>query len=211
MPGGQMKNRLGSDSATMSELFPVIGEKKNLIKKGHLLSVGAVFIYAVILMGTLGNPELFRNLLGLGIGAAVYFGLYLACGKSKPWYVLGAATAFTAFVMVTPIWSLIYTIFYSLPGTSDKPTGLIETLITRVVATGGAEELTKILPVVAFWWMGRKWKAASVAEPLDGILLAMASAMGFVFVETLGQYAPNLAAKYGDAVGLELAIVRILW
>lgn len=212
MPGGQMKNRLGSDSASMSELFPVMGEKKNLIKKGHLIGVGTVFIYAVVLMSVLENPVLFRNLLGIGIGVGVYFGLYLACGKAKPWYVLASATACTAMVMVTPIWNLIYTIFYSLPGTSEKPTGLIETLVTRVIATGGAEELTKILPVVGLWFLGRKvWPKAGVTEPLDGILLAMASAMGFVFVETLGQYATNISEKFGNVFGLELAIVRILW
>src|SRR5580693_8759881 len=102
MPGGQMKNRLGSESATMSEMFPVIGEKKNLLKKGHLIGVGVVLLYVIVLFGNLGNADVFRNMLGVGVGVGVYFALYQVCGKPKPWYVLVGATVITMIVMSSP-------------------------------------------------------------------------------------------------------------
>jgi len=213
MPGGQMKNRLGSESATMSELFPVIGEKKNLLKKGHLLAAGAVLLYAIVLFACLDQPDAFRSLLGLGLGVAVYTALYQMCGKKKSWYVLAGAALLTMIVMISPLWELIYLLFYSLTGNpkGTAPDTLPQLLLLRIVSTGGAEELTKILPVLLFWSLGRKLGKLSVTEPLDGILFAMASALGFVFVETLGQYASNAVKQAGQTAGLELVIVRILW
>ncbi len=209
-----MKNRLGSESATMSEMFPVIGEKKNLLKKGHLISVAVVLLYVIVLFSNLGNPDIFRNMLGVGVGVGVYFALYQVCGKTKPWYVLVGATLITMVVMSSPLWNLLYEIFYGITG---NPTGssdglsLPQILIMRIVSTGGVEELVKILPVVLFWALGRKSAKLGVMEPLDGILIAMASALGFVFIETLGQYANNAVQQGGTTVGLELVIVRILW
>jgi RsiW-degrading membrane proteinase PrsW (M82 family) len=214
MPGGHMKNRLGSESATMSELFPVMGEKKNLLKKGHLAGAAVVLLFAIVLLSNLGNHEVFRNMLGVGVGVGVYFALYQMCGKAKPWYVIVGAGLITMVVMSSPLWNLLYTIYYGLPGIPSgdaQSLSLPELLILRIVSTGGVEELVKILPVLLFWSLGRKFSKLSVTEPLDGILLAMASALGFVFIETLGQYAHNAVAQNGQTVGLELVIVRILW
>ncbi|HEY9601863.1 MAG TPA: PrsW family glutamic-type intramembrane protease, partial [Allocoleopsis sp.] len=57
-----------------------------------------------------------------------------------------------------------------------------------------------------------------VWEPLDGILLGTASAVGFTLLETLGQYVPEiindatLQAGVGDSqlLGLQLLIPRVL-
>jgi RsiW-degrading membrane proteinase PrsW (M82 family) len=49
-----------------------------------------------------------------------------------------------------------------------------------------------------------------VWEPLDGILLGSASAVGFTLLETLGQYVPQAGADAGQLVGLQLLIPRIL-
>ncbi len=213
MPGGQMKNRLGSESATMSELFPVIGEKKNLLRKGHLLKAAGILAYVILLFTCLNEPDTFRYLLGLGIGVGVFYALYQLCGKAKPWYVLAGATLITMAVMKSPLWDLLYLLFYGITGNvhGGEPDSLPQLLVLRIVSTGGVEELVKILPVLLFWAVGRKVSKLSVTEPLDGILFAMASALGFVFVETLGQYADNAVKAAGQTAGLELVIVRILW
>jgi hypothetical protein len=57
-----------------------------------------------------------------------------------------------------------------------------------------------------------------VWEPLDGILLAAASAAGFTFIETLGQYVPGIVQQVttqagegaGELVGVQLLIPRII-
>src|SRR5579863_2290675 len=170
MPGGQMKNRLGSESATMSELFPVIGEKKNLLQKGHLMTAAGILLYVIVLFACLDQPATFRDLLGLGIGVGVFSALYQICGKAKPWYVLAGATLITMAVMKSPLWDLLYLLFYSITGNLNgaEPAGLPQLLVLRIVSTGGVEELVKILPVLLFWWLGRKVPKLSVTEPLDG-------------------------------------------
>ena len=52
MPGGQLRNRPGSDSATPSELFPVLSKRKDLISKGLLIPVGIAFLFGMILTAT---------------------------------------------------------------------------------------------------------------------------------------------------------------
>jgi len=58
---------------------------------------------------------------------------------------------------------------------------------------GLMEELLKALPVLLAYVVGSRlsfpWRERiGVWEPLDGILLGAASAVGFTLLETLGQY-----------------------
>jgi RsiW-degrading membrane proteinase PrsW (M82 family) len=88
---------------------------------------------------------------------------------------------------------------------------------------GLMEELLKAVPIFLFMWLGRTRKSprrerVGVWEPLDGILLGAASAVGFTLLETLGQYVPNLVQQVtqeagqgaGELIGLQLLIPRIL-
>src|ERR1035441_8993371 len=91
MPGGQLRNRLGSDSATPSELFPVLSKRKELINKGLLIPVGIAFLFGIILTATASTPEIFRNVLGVGIGLGCFYVLYSLGGKKKPWWIFAVA------------------------------------------------------------------------------------------------------------------------
>jgi RsiW-degrading membrane proteinase PrsW (M82 family) len=88
---------------------------------------------------------------------------------------------------------------------------------------GLMEELLKALPVLGVYLIGRTlpntWSdRIGVKEPLDGILLGTASAVGFTLLETLGQYVPQITqnialqsgTEAGQLVGLQLLIPRIL-
>ena len=85
------------------------------------------------------------------------------------------------------------------------------------------EELLKALPVLGAMLLGNllknPWRdRVGVWEPLDGILLGSASAVGFTLLETLGQHVPNIiqnvtlqaGSDAGQLVGLQLLIPRIL-
>jgi RsiW-degrading membrane proteinase PrsW (M82 family) len=87
---------------------------------------------------------------------------------------------------------------------------------------GLMEELMKALPVLLACYLGKclrspRREEIGVWEPLDGILLGAASAVGFTLAETLGQYIPGiyqstLAAGEGAAqlASLQLLIPRVL-
>ncbi|NJN23383.1 MAG: PrsW family intramembrane metalloprotease [Acaryochloridaceae cyanobacterium RL_2_7] len=96
---------------------------------------------------------------------------------------------------------------------------------------GLAEELLKIIPVFILMYVGQSPVNSSghhpaslgVKEPLDGIVLASASGLGFTLVETLTQYVPNLinnvaselggsadALQAGQLLGIQLLVPRII-
>lgn len=80
---------------------------------------------------------------------------------------------------------------------------------------GLMEELLKSLPVLVALTIGRYLRSPwgerlGVWEPLDGILLGSASAVGFTLLETLGQYVPQIVQEVGELQGLQLLIPRIL-
>jgi len=238
MPGGQLRNRLGSDSATPSELFPVLSKRKELISKGLLIPVGIAFLFGIILTATASNPEIFRNVLGIGIGLGCFYVLYSLGGKKKSWWVFGLATIFTMVLMLSPLFHLFFLVFYDMIGTPQgdaiNQLSFGRQIIGRFCSTGMMEEFVKIIPVLLMWKWTRRMKSpmrekAGVTEPLDGILIGAASALGFVFVETLLQYAPNavmgvagsiakqlphlpteLYLLAGDVFGLQSVILRIL-
>lgn len=238
-PGGQLKNRLdASSSATGSEMFPVFGKRKELIKKGLIIPVGIAFLFGMILTAVVDKPAMFRNVLGIFIGLACFYAIYSLCGKRKPWYVLVGATVFTAALMYSPFFHLFFLLFYNMIGTPQGEAfdqlSFPRQVIGRFFSTGGMEEFVKIIPVLIVWKLTSKLKSPKreyigVTEPLDGILIAAASALGFVFLETLGQYAPNavmnvaanihnhlpdlpaeVAVLAGSVFGLESVIMRIL-
>ena len=238
MPGGQLRNRLGSESATPSELFPVLSKRKDLISKGLLIPVGIAFLFGMILTATAAEPEIFRNVLGVGIGLGCFYVLYSLGGKKKSWWVFGLATIFTMALMLSPLFHLFFLVFYDMAGTPQgdavNQLSFVRQIIARFVSTGMMEELVKIIPVLLIWKWTSRMKSplrekAGITEPLDGILIGAASALGFVFVETLLQYAPNavlgvagsiakqlpqlppeLYVLAGDVFGLQSVILRIL-
>lgn len=101
-------------------------------------------------------------------------------------------------------------------GRDSYPTALI----TNFFGAGLAEELLKSIPIFVAAFVGSQYRSQrlGVWEPLDGILIGAASAVGFTLLETLGQYVPNivsdLAPRAGagaaQLVGLQLLIPRVL-
>jgi RsiW-degrading membrane proteinase PrsW (M82 family) len=229
---------MAADSATPSELFPVFGKRKELVSKGQLIPVGIAFLIGIILTATAGQPEIFRNVLGVGIGMGCFYLLYSLGGKKKPWWVFVGATLFTAVLLLSPLFHLFFLVFYDMIGTPQgeafSQLSFPRQVLGRFFSTGMMEEFVKIIPVLLMWkWTARMKSPArervGVTEPLDGILIGAASALGFVFVETLMQYAPNavmgvagniakqlpqlppsLYILAGDVFGLQSVILRIL-
>lgn len=105
----------------------------------------------------------------------------------------------------------------------DPTTGFLNQLISHFFGAGLMEELLKALPIFVLFAIGRLLRSPNrerigVWEPLDGIVLGAASALGFTLVETVGQYVPNImqqaAQEFGTDAGyvyaIQLLIPRIL-
>ncbi len=216
--------RIDND-ARWSQLLPIFSSPKDLHRKAYLIP-GIITVGLVVLLFVV-NGIVYQLLLGTYLaGAALYF-VYLLCGKPKPWWVLIGSSVFTAVILLSPVLSLFIFIFrVILPGNIPNDINSItfpELFIRFFFGAGLLEELLKALPIIAFYLLGKRLASPGrerigVWEPLDGILVGSASAVGFTLVETLGQYVPGTIARVahtmgvdaGLRAGLQLLIPRIL-
>ena len=208
------------DSVSFTQLFPIISTGKDLTRKAYLIPGILTVVFVVLMFATVGNPQANQVIVGSYIAFAAYYFVYQLCGKSKPWWVLVATALSTILILLSPLLDLFIKVFRDiLPGTLDatSPDGITftELLVRMFFGAGLMEELLKILPVLGAYWVGKSlrspWRERiGVWEPLDGILLGTASAVGFTLLETLGQYVPLISQNSGQSVGLQLLIPRIL-
>jgi RsiW-degrading membrane proteinase PrsW (M82 family) len=141
--------------------------------------------------------------------------------------VLLASALATTLILVSPLLDIFIFVFrVILPGqlpSPEDPTTFTELLVRYFFGAGLMEELLKALPVLGAFAIARVLPSplrerVGVWEPLDGILLGTASAVGFTLLETLGQYVPYITQNAsvqsgvaaGQLVGLQLLIPRIL-
>ncbi|MFM2062651.1 MAG: hypothetical protein RLZZ507_2321 [Cyanobacteriota bacterium] len=215
------------DSVSFTQLFPIISTGKDLTRKAYLVPGILTVIFVVLMFGTVGYPQANQVIVGSYIAAAAYYFVYQLCGKQKPWWVLIAMALSTMLILLSPLLNFFIFVFReilpgSLPSSQDSIT-FTELLVRMFFGAGLMEELLKALPVLAAYFIGKSlptpWRERiGVWEPLDGILLGTASAVGFTLLETLGQYVPVITQNVtqqsgvgaGQLVGLQLLIPRIL-
>jgi len=213
-------------SMTLTKLLPIFATGNQLWQQAYLLPGMITVFFVVMMFAFLGQPQLFNLTISGYISLAAYYFVYRLCGKKKPWWIILGAALFTAIILRSPILQIFIWFFYKvLPGTA--PTGqvnFVSVLIAMFFGAGLMEELLKALPVFGLWLIGwrsgRTWRSrVGISEPLDGILIGAASAVGFTLTETLGLYVPNIiqnvANQAGNAgaaelTGLQLLIPRVL-
>ncbi|MBV5260306.1 PrsW family intramembrane metalloprotease [Synechococcus moorigangaii CMS01] len=215
-----------NSNLTLTQLFPIAATGKDLSSKGYLIPGVLTVIFVVLMFATIGEPGLFNLLLGFYIAGTAYYYIYQLCGKRKAWWIIIGAALLTAFLLVSPVLSLFILVFREiLPGNISDSDSILQLFIGMFFGAGLMEEILKAIPIFAAMALGNLFAATSrgrerigVTEPLDGILLGTASAVGFTLIETLGQYVPNIVNEVslqvdpgtGELLGLQLLIPRIL-
>jgi RsiW-degrading membrane proteinase PrsW (M82 family) len=216
-----------ADSISFTQLFPIISTGKDLTRKAYLIPGILTVVFVVLMFATVGQPSANQVIVAIYIASAAYYFIYQLCGKPKPWWVLLASALTTGVILLTPVLDLFIFVFRGLlPGnlpSEQEPITFTELLVRMFFGAGLMEELLKAIPVLVAFLIARglpsPWRERiGVAEPLDGILLGTASAVGFTLLETLGQYVPNITQAVsaqsgtgaGDLAGLQLVIARIL-
>lgn len=211
---------------TADELTPFLSTQTYLRERGYLLPGGLTVVFVVLMYAAIGIPVLYDLILATYIaGAASYF-VYRFCGKPKPWWVMVGAGFATMLILASPLLALFTLVFRGLlPGSipaNFEQLSFSTRFIHMLFGAGLMEELLKAMPVFGALWLGRQlrspqWEQIGVWEPLDGILLGVASGVGFTLFETLGQYVPNIVQSVsmltpgiGALLGVQLLIPRML-
>lgn len=220
-------NAVEHESLTFTQLFPIASTGKQLSQKAYLYPGIATVIFVISMFLAVGNSAAFNFLLAAYLSGAAYYFIYQLCGKHKPWWILFCSGLATVLILLSPLLIGFIVVFREvlpgrLPAEGEKISFLVF-LIRMFFGAGLMEELLKALPVLGAMVLGNllrnPWRdRIGVWEPLDGILLGSASAVGFTLLETLGQYVPHIiqnvtlqaGADAGQLVGLQLLIPRIL-
>ncbi|MEZ2304103.1 MAG: PrsW family glutamic-type intramembrane protease [Microcoleus sp.] len=222
-----LSNAGEKENLTFTQLFPIASTGKQLSQKAYLYPGIATVVFVVSMFVAVGNSAAFNFLLAAYLSGAAYYFIYQLCGKHKPWWILFCSALGTILILLSPLLIGFIVVFREiLPGrlpTEGEQISFFPFLIRMFVGAGLMEELLKALPVLAAMLLGNllrnPWRERiGVWEPLDGILLGSASAVGFTLLETLGQYVPNIIHNVtlqagpdaGELVGLQLLIPRIL-
>ncbi len=215
---------------SFTQLFPILSTGRDLTKKAYLIPGVFTVVFVVLMFATVGQPETaFFNqmLVAIYLSGIAYYFVYQLCGKHKPWWVLFSTAIATGLILLSPLLSLFILIFRNiLPGRLpllEETINFPQLLLRMFFGAGLMEELLKALPILAAYFIGQKlrspWRERiGVWEPLDGILLGTASAVGFTLLETLGQYVPEISRNVGlqsgegigQLVGFQLLIPRII-
>ena len=207
------------DNLTLTQLIPIISTGKDLKKKGFLIPASLTVIFVILMFATIGSFDVFAFIVAFYIAGIAYYFLYQLCGKKKSWWFLVGCAFMTIILLVSPVWILFDYIFRSvLPGdvwSVPDDASFLSHFIANFFGAGMAEELLKAIPIFAALFLGKilndKWRSKiGVEEPLDGILIGTASAVGFTLLETLFQYVPDIVDQVGESAGLQLLIPRIL-
>lgn len=196
--------------------------------------------FSLPLSGAIIKTIIFNSTLAIYISTVAFYFVYSLCGKRKAWWVLFGSFLITflqllVFYLNQPTKVLPFTtlgpffyFFRDIPKIIfglEPLDNLTKVFISQLFGAGLMEELFKAIPIFFFFILGHlltssasKRNYIGVTEPLDGILLGAASAVGFTLPETLIQYVPGaifhtasqVDTGTGLLVGLQLLIPRVL-
>ena len=177
-----------ADDISRTELLPFLLPFSDLRRRVYLWPGLTLAVFVVVLLALAGfkNEEGFFWVLATLISLGTLYLVYLACGQKQPFF-------YVLLIAVLAFW-LDATI---LPGINNA-----EALLPVFVAPGLVEETVKAMPLglvlLAAWKMPHaRRRKYGLREPLDGILVAAASATGFSFLETMFVYVPHYGALIG--------------
>jgi RsiW-degrading membrane proteinase PrsW (M82 family) len=155
---------------------------------------GAVFCAALLIFAALDDQAGFFWCLASLISLANLFLFYLWCGKKMPF----------------PFLFIIAIVAFGIDHVLKPAIVAVERFLPGLIAPGLAEEAVKAIPLVGVLLAGMllshpRQRKYGLREPLDGIILAAASATGFAFYETMFIYVP----KYGAMVAVPRLLVNV--
>jgi RsiW-degrading membrane proteinase PrsW (M82 family) len=192
---------------SMTDVFPLFSKKLDLHKNGFLVPgvVTVIFVVAMLAARNI-NQFLFLYILAIYLAGVSHYFIHKLCHKHKPWWLLVSLALATAIPLLTDAFH---------PLKSHEGDNIPVTVLKTFLGNGLSEELFKAFPVLLIYWLARLLplplrSRVGISEPMDGILLATASATGFALVETM-MHVHEVVGQNSDFFGaITLLIPQIL-
>ena len=162
----------------------------------------------------------YEGVLGLYIGlATIFFIVNVADIKLPFWMPIGSAL-FTILMLKIGIPFALLEIIFRPPfiqALYNQQTSFVGSFIGYFVGAGLMEELFKAFPVLVALSCVNQFRRLNIAgfqdgrlSPLPAVVIGGSSAVGFILIETLGQFVPNTQSEEGLVIGLMLLIPRFI-
>jgi RsiW-degrading membrane proteinase PrsW (M82 family) len=250
-PGGDYKPTEDKDELTKSQILPILSKGGEIFSREYLLPAAFACVVGVALFKYFGlyMEGIHTTYGGLPVIVPYYvvwlavllsvLSLYFAykvVGKRKDWWVLGGIAGITAVLTYSFVLEGLQSVSCSgVAGGLDMETFSKLAFPTRFFkmffCAGVPEEVLKAIPVLLAGWGAYKltpyWRdKIGVIEPVDAMMIAAASAVGFAFAETVFQYVPKvmilsnldeikaalpvIVKRYSDVSHRQLEIERII-
>ncbi|HYM71544.1 MAG TPA: PrsW family glutamic-type intramembrane protease [Stellaceae bacterium] len=192
----QPGNTTDDGEISRADLLPFLTSFRDLRHRAFLWPAiaASIFCAALLIFAAIDDAPGFFWCLASFISLTNLFLFYLWCGKKMPFpfvFLVAAAAFGVDYLLIKPIIA-------------------VESFLPAPIAPGIAEETAKAIPLVIVLLLGMllshpRQRKYGLREPLDGILLAAASATGFAFLETMFVYVP----KYGAMVAIPRLMVNV--
>src|SRR5579863_7618251 len=205
-PGGKRSQSQGAPP-TVSEIIPTIRmlETQEWIRKGSVISISMTLVAVFVMeFAALQDPpwyEIYALMVVCFMAVESVHTIYKLCGIRKPYWwlaTMAAVTFITCRFIATDcnIYAAFNKFTNYIPNMlqlGPQATSFFDQWAKHYFSAAVPEEIIKISPVIIALILGRflpsPWRERlGVREPLDGVLLGSASAMGFSAAETVYQY-----------------------
>ena len=232
-PGGEMKSR-ATEAPTRSQLLPLGGQWQELMTKPYFLPGVVACVVIALLFSLMSSSSatvrvmlygaipvaipMYTVVLALCIVGGGAFAVYRMAGKPKAWWLMPLVAVFTALLVSSPVMGMLQGLFGIGGGSPGKGDSVVISFVKMFFRAGLPEEVLKSIPVFFGVFLGWKLmlkrdaagpaRQLAVLDPLDGILIGVASGFGFAFAETVFQYVPGTVIDSNQTVLGLLALLQ---
>lgn len=234
-----------ADEASFSEMVPIKSTKINIFKSPifwFLIATAALTIFSFNVLTGFEQAKDLQTRASMFTSFALFVAIYLLLvallavflysKTDKPLWANFLNFAFVAALIATPIGMPYFIVFRNiLPGGLAPSQDFVKHVVGMFFGAGLQEEFMKVTLVLIGAYMTYKaatWKkslpeglfnALRIRGPLDGLMMGVFGGAGFIIIETLFQYVPNIANTvmkqsgsdtFGFVMGLMLLFPRVI-
>jgi len=191
---------------------------------GVITVITGVMMFFLYILTSVTEDLAFLNLyqlvLGVYIGLiTIYFIINVASIKVPFWIPIGSAL-FTILMFIIGIPFVLLEIIFRPPfieALVNQHTSFVGSFIGHFVGAGLIEELFKVYPVMIALACVNQFRRLNISgfeggrlSPTLAVVIGSSSAVGFMLIETLGQYVPDTQSEEGLVLGFMLLIPRLV-
>ncbi|MBT4733741.1 MAG: PrsW family intramembrane metalloprotease [Candidatus Marinimicrobia bacterium] len=218
------------ESPTMTKIIPMSksGFLQTIIRQPFFLFGLTTVVAGLLMFGLLtAGLETGKNLyvylyeliLGIYFGGMIIIAVRQVANSQGPYWILFSAALLTSVLVFIGIPLFPLSLIFRPPIIQSfmDSTFFPYTFIGHFVGAGLLEELIKAIPLIIAIKMEKRFYRMRLPgfkngklQPLMAVVIGSSSGVGFILVETLLQYVPNLQNETSLTAGLMLLIPRFI-